>query len=224
MSSGFPRYTQTNPEGGKADEEFRIAAVIHRVNPTWPVWQAKTFGCVQCYSHPYEPFRQEEYYSFLAFFNNTEDTDLDDDYPTLALPTTQDGAEQAWQLERQVRAVRADLNQAGRELALSTQDWHIARPQSLTTNHGELQWVDESELRAGIGTYPPGTVYTLEYPAARWSAVRLQIMPEQDDPATWPETDSVASQVELAWKLPSGELQPLPIQAAFAESFTVPYE
>ena len=63
----------TNAEGGTDDEEHRVAAVIDRVNTTWEVWQGTSFGCVQCHSHPYDPFRQEEYYSFFAFFNNTAD-------------------------------------------------------------------------------------------------------------------------------------------------------
>ena len=42
-----------------------------------------TFACVQCHSHPYDPFRHEEYYQFLSFFNNTRDEDTWADYPLL---------------------------------------------------------------------------------------------------------------------------------------------
>jgi hypothetical protein len=52
IATAFHRNTQTNTEGGTDDEEFRIAAVIDRINTTWTVWQATTFGCVQCHSHP----------------------------------------------------------------------------------------------------------------------------------------------------------------------------
>jgi Protein of unknown function (DUF1553) len=38
---------------------------------------------VQCHSHPYDPFRHEEYYKFLAFYNNTRDEDSYADYPLL---------------------------------------------------------------------------------------------------------------------------------------------
>jgi hypothetical protein len=40
-----------------------------------------TFACVQCHSHPYDPIRHEDYYKFMAFFNNTRDEDTFDDYP-----------------------------------------------------------------------------------------------------------------------------------------------
>ena len=75
----------SNDEGGTEDEEFRVAAVIDRVNTTMEVWQSTTFACVQCHSHPYDPFRHEEYYEFMAFFNNTADADLTDEHPKLRL-------------------------------------------------------------------------------------------------------------------------------------------
>src|SRR5665811_302902 len=47
------------------------------------VLMGTTFGCVQCHSHPYDPFKHEEYYKFLAFFNDTRDEDTEADYPLL---------------------------------------------------------------------------------------------------------------------------------------------
>ncbi|MFC5409330.1 DUF1553 domain-containing protein [Larkinella bovis] len=83
MATGFHRNTMTNDEGGTQDEEFRVSAVIDRVNTTWDVWQGTTFSCVQCHSHPYDPFVHEDYYKYLAFFNNTRDEDVPSDTPTL---------------------------------------------------------------------------------------------------------------------------------------------
>lgn len=83
IATAFHRNTMTNTEGGTEDEEFRIAALIDRVNTTWTVWQGTTMECVQCHSHPYDPFRQEDYYRSLAFFNNTQDADLDGEMPFL---------------------------------------------------------------------------------------------------------------------------------------------
>lgn len=42
-----------------------------------------TFNCVQCHSHPYDPFKHEEYYKFMAFFNNSRDEDTEADHPLL---------------------------------------------------------------------------------------------------------------------------------------------
>src|SRR5207302_722211 len=79
----FHRNTMTNDEGGTDNEEFRTAAIIDRVNTTWEALMGTTFGCVQCHSHPYDPFRHDEYYKFMAFFNDTRDEDTQADYPLL---------------------------------------------------------------------------------------------------------------------------------------------
>jgi hypothetical protein len=83
IATAFQRNSMTNDEGGTDNEEFRTSAIIDRVNTTWDALLGTTFSCVQCHSHPYDPFKHEEYYKFLAFFNNTRDEDTQDDYPRL---------------------------------------------------------------------------------------------------------------------------------------------
>ncbi len=83
VATAFHRNTMNNDEGGTVDEEYRVAAVIDRVNTTFAVWQSTTMGCVQCHSHPYDPFRHEEYYKSMAFFNNTRDEDTPGEHPNL---------------------------------------------------------------------------------------------------------------------------------------------
>jgi hypothetical protein len=83
IATAFHRNTMTNDEGGTDNEEFRTAAVIDRVNSTWEGVLGTTFSCVQCHSHPYDPFTHDEYYKFMAFFNNTRDEDTWSDYPLL---------------------------------------------------------------------------------------------------------------------------------------------
>ena len=83
LATAFHRNTMNNDEGGTNDEEYRIAAVIDRVNTTFDVWQSTTMGCVQCHDHPYDPIRQKEYYELMSFFNNTRDEDLFGDSPNL---------------------------------------------------------------------------------------------------------------------------------------------
>ena len=83
VATAFHRNTMTNDEGGTQDEEFRVAALIDRVGTTWDVWQGTTFACVQCHSHPYDPFVHDEFYKYAAFFNNSRDEDVTSDTPTL---------------------------------------------------------------------------------------------------------------------------------------------
>jgi hypothetical protein len=83
IATAFQRNSMTNDEGGSDNEEFRNAAIVDRVNTMWEAVLGTTFSCVQCHSHPYDPFRHEEYYNFLAFYNNSRDEDTQDDYPRL---------------------------------------------------------------------------------------------------------------------------------------------
>lgn len=83
IATAFSRNTMTNDEGGTDNEEFRTAAVMDRVSTTWESLMSTTFSCVQCHSHPYDPFRHDEYYKFLAYFNNTRDEDVPGEYPLL---------------------------------------------------------------------------------------------------------------------------------------------
>ena len=83
IATAFHRNTMTNDEGGTDNEEFRTAAVLDRVNTTWEAMLGTTFACTQCHSHPYDPFRHEDYYRFMAYFNDTRDEDSYADYPLL---------------------------------------------------------------------------------------------------------------------------------------------
>lgn len=85
LATAFHRNTMNNDEGGTEDEEFRVASVIDRVNTTWAVWQSTTMACVQCHSHPYDPFRHEEYYKSMAYFNNQRDEDAEGEHPNLRM-------------------------------------------------------------------------------------------------------------------------------------------
>lgn len=80
-ATAFHRNTMSNDEGGTDNEEYRVQAVIDRVNTTWGVWLGTTMNCVQCHSHPYDPIRHEDFYTSYAFFNNSRDEDTHHDSP-----------------------------------------------------------------------------------------------------------------------------------------------
>lgn len=97
LASAFHRNTMTNTEGGTEDEEFRTMSVIDRVNTTFEIWQASTMSCVQCHAHPYDPYRHEDFFKVMAFFNNTQDADLDSEYPyMLEHDSTQQSEMKRW--------------------------------------------------------------------------------------------------------------------------------
>jgi len=93
LATAFHRNTLTNDEGGTNDEEFRVAAVVDRVNTTMQVWMGVTMACAQCHDHKYDPFTQEEYYKLFAILNQTQDRDAGDNSPLLSEPSPQQETE-----------------------------------------------------------------------------------------------------------------------------------
>jgi hypothetical protein len=73
IATGFHRNTLTNRENGIDKEEFRLKAIVDRVNTTGVVWLGLTVGCAECHSHKYDPISQREYYQLFAFYNDRVD-------------------------------------------------------------------------------------------------------------------------------------------------------
>jgi mono/diheme cytochrome c family protein len=128
IATGFHRNTMVNTEGGTDDEEFRVAAVVDRVNTTMQVWMGSTFACAQCHSHKYDPFSQADYYRLYAFFNATQDGGRSNE-PTLELSSPEQALTKRM-LEGQIAAVQAVLDVPSPELAAGQAAWE-ANPETL---------------------------------------------------------------------------------------------
>ena len=117
LATVFHRNTMTNDEGGTDDEEFRVAAVLDRLNTTMEVWQASTISCVQCHSHPYDPYKHKEFYELYAFFNNSADADLWNDAPLMPLLSPLQ-----WKKKTQLRKQLDQLATQGDSISRSYQE------------------------------------------------------------------------------------------------------
>jgi len=165
IATAAHRNTQTNNEGGTDDEEFRVEAVIDRINTTWQAWGSITFGCVQCHDHPYEAFHHDDYYEFMAFFNNTADSDLNNDEPLLQVPTDPAKREEAARLDREIRDLQTRLWNSGRSLASSVA-WTPLAFDNVSTSNNTLIETDEVGGQHHFftkGTVQRGPIYRL-YP------------------------------------------------------------
>ena len=193
IATGFHRNTQTNTEGGTDDEEFRVAAVIDRVNTTWTVWQGVTFGCVQCHNHPYEPFNNREFYRFVSYFNNTEDCDIHSDFPTVSVPAKLEDYSRARELDHQIQTRRASLNRMGLKLA-GDAAWFDLKVEEVAGPESVAFDVTGGEVVVG-GTVPHGTTYDVEIAESpgKLTALAVRILPKTTDPAKLPEYGSVLS-------------------------------
>ncbi len=165
IATAAHRNTQTNNEGGTDDEEFRTEAVIDRVNTTWQTWGSITFGCVQCHDHPYEAFHHDDYYEFMAFFNNTADSDLGNDEPLLQVPTDPAMRGKAGQLDRDIRDLQIRLWESGQEAVASVSWSPLALERVSTSNNTVLETgaVGGQHHFFTKGTVQRGPVYSL-YP------------------------------------------------------------
>jgi hypothetical protein len=180
----FHRNTQTNTEGGTDDEEFRLAAVIDRANTTWQTWMGVTFGCVQCHGHPYDAIQHNDFYNFLAIFNTTSDSDLDDDAPRLAVPLDRGRLEEAEGIDRRLLELRE--RRFGRWVALANRSdlWERLVPERVdATGQTRLSTRDRDGVREVIaeGTLTARSKFTIEsrLPAnlGQLTALRIDVLP-----------------------------------------------
>jgi hypothetical protein len=216
LATAFHRNTQCNTEGGTDDEEFRVAAVIDRVNTTWTAWQGLTFGCVQCHSHPYDPIEHREFYQFTALFNNTMDCDQDDDFPRMKLANDPAKRDEASKLETQSRTLRDEINAAGQPVAASTGDWKPFAPDAFAPSHGKLALQPDGTIRSE-GTLPAGCSHDLSGPGQPFSALRFRILPDSDDPKKWPERGAFVTQFSVRLIDAAGKETPVAMKEVFAD-------
>jgi hypothetical protein len=94
IATGFNRCNMTTSEGGAIDDEYLVLYNRDRTETTAAVWMGLTAGCATCHDHKYDPFKQKEFYSMAAFFNNTTQPAMDgnkkDTPPVVVVPTKQD--------------------------------------------------------------------------------------------------------------------------------------
>ncbi len=212
LASAFHRNTQNNTEGGTDDEEYRTVAVLDRVNTTWTVWQATTFGCVQCHSHPYDPFPQRDYYRFAAFFNNSEDCDQNDDYPRWILPNEEAKRDDGVSLQVEIREQREALNRSGLAVAGEVKEWKPLVPSSAQASGGTLTVGADGQIQAG-GTLPVSVRYTIKTPAvAGMTALRIDIQPESPNPRHAPERGQIFSKLTATVSGSAGTNRPVKLK------------
>ncbi len=145
VATAFHRNTMTNDEGGTQDEEFRVSALLDRVGTTWDVWQGTTFACVQCHSHPYDPFVHDEFYKYAAFFNNTRDEDVTSDTPTLRFYESTDSLK-LLNLTRYITSAIPNRQQAQQQAAYYAKLARTLEPK--INSHDFDQYVNASLLDA----------------------------------------------------------------------------
>ena len=68
VASGFNMLLQTTSEGGAQAKEYIAKYAADRVRNTSQIFLGSTMGCAECHNHKFDPFTQQDFYSFAAFF------------------------------------------------------------------------------------------------------------------------------------------------------------
>ena len=79
LATAFFRNHKYTEEGGVIPEEYRIEYLIDKTKTFGKGILGITIECAQCHDHKYDPFKQKDYYSLLAFFNNTKEVGYEGD-------------------------------------------------------------------------------------------------------------------------------------------------
>jgi hypothetical protein len=79
LATGFFRNHKYTEEGGVIDEEYRVEYLVDKTKTFGKGILGLTIECAQCHDHKYDPFKQKDYYSLLAFFNNTKEVGYEGD-------------------------------------------------------------------------------------------------------------------------------------------------
>lgn len=79
LATGFFRNHKYTEEGGVIPEEYRIEYLVDKTKTFSKGILGITLECAQCHDHKYDPFTQKDYYSTLAFFNNTREEGFEGD-------------------------------------------------------------------------------------------------------------------------------------------------
>ena len=191
IASGFHRNTMLNMEGGVDREQTRVETIVDRVNTTGSVWLGTTLACTQCHNHKYDPFSQKEYYQFFAFFNNSDEPEIE--APTAELLKQQEI------YQSKMAKLEAVLNTSTPELEAAQSHWehHVDTKPVVWAELDPVGFLsaggatlskleDKSILVSGVN--PENDTYTIvaHTDLKGISGVRVQVLPHSALPNNGP--------------------------------------
>ncbi len=112
VATGFNRNHMLNGEGGAIPEEQRNVGLFDRVETTSTTWLGLTMTCDRCHDHKYDPFKQKDYFSMMAMFNNVPESGVPSDNDGkhyIAKPWIYAGSPEQM---RQMKTLTSDLESA----------------------------------------------------------------------------------------------------------------
>ena len=165
VATGFLRNAMLNQEGGIEPEQFRVEAMVDRLDTLGKSVLGLTMNCCQCHNHKFDPFTQKEYYQLYAFLNN-------DDEAFLEVPTAADSKKREEILakihELELKAMRETTNLTERMAAWEQKSrasslesnvaWTVLEPKEWHNFATKFEKQDDGSLLGGGDLQPGGTM------------------------------------------------------------------
>ena len=185
IATAFNRNHMLNGEGGAIPEEQRNVILFDRVDTTATNWLGLTVACAQCHDHKFDPIKQRDYYSLMAFFNNVPESGtpsgggqyrIADPAISAGSPEQMatlktleaDAAVAAAEEKKQGDAPEIAAALAAWEKAMATDDavvWTPLRPLTATAGDGVTLTVQDDLSIFATGPRPDKTNYEITLPA-----------------------------------------------------------
>ena len=210
VATGFHRNTMINEEGGIDVEEFRFASLVDRAATTGAVWLGLTVQCAQCHTHKFDPITQREYYRFLAFFNNTDEPDLDLPDPAIAARRAE--------IERKI----TDLENSLPDRFPAQGDdrrWDVLIPRRAAATSGASLVIRPDGAVLASGKVPATDHYEIEFEAdlSGASTFRLEALTDPSLPHTGPGRAPNGNFVVTKFSITDGDGRPIKLLGAEAD-------
>lgn len=222
LATAFHRQTLTNTEGGVDKEQWRVAAVMDRVETMGAVWMGLTLTCARCHTHKYDEITHAEYYQLFSYLNNSDETNA-----------KVRESDQAWARYKKALAnhveilkdLEAKISVAREELKGRVGEWEqrlggwLAEAKAITEPERKTITVENFAAPKGVrfsleadqsvlvgGTNPPVATYTItaKLPPGRVTGLRLEVLPDpslsQNGPGRAKHGNFVLNRVSLSVK------------------------
>lgn len=236
LATAFHRQTLTNTEGGTDKEQWRVAAVMDRVETMGSVWMGLTLTCARCHTHKYDEITHREYYELFAYFNNGDEVNA----RVPESPEAWAKYEGALSAHAEAgKAIETRLNKARDELEGRLGAWEKrllerAAVKNPTEGSGlfhpaitgfaapkgvKFSIEPDGSLLVG-GENPPTATYTVsgKLPSGTYTGLRLEVLPDPSlggqGPGRTKHGNFVLNQLEFSLK---NELGAIPLGDAVAD-------
>jgi mono/diheme cytochrome c family protein len=161
IATGFLRNSMLNQEGGVEPEQFRVEALIDRMDTVGKAFLGLTINCCQCHNHKFDPFSQKEYYQLYAFLNN-------DDESFIEVPSAADKKKRKAILasvrDLEAKAMRESTNLTERmaswekRIAQPATNWTVLNPKDWGNFATKFEKEEDGSLLGGGDLQPGGTM------------------------------------------------------------------